>query len=90
MPSSSVRKLFWGSWVIAAMTPCLAMIHKDSSTLTEQEYDFVIVGGESEQIAVFWWLSHDFAIGGTAGLVVANRLTESTNVSVLVLEGGVS
>lgn len=33
---------------------------------------------------------HDFVIigGGTAGLVVAIRLTENTNVSVLVLEAG--
>ncbi|KAJ7489579.1 alcohol oxidase [Mycena latifolia] len=37
-------------------------------------------------------LEYDFVIvgGGTAGLVVANRLTENTKFSVLVLEAGVS
>jgi choline dehydrogenase-like flavoprotein len=33
-------------------------------------------------------LCRDFAIGGTAGLVVANRLTEDPTNSVLVLEAG--
>lgn len=38
--------------------------------MSEQTYDFVIIGG------------------GTAGLVVANRLTEDRNVNVVVLEAG--
>ncbi|KAF5334168.1 hypothetical protein D9758_014833 [Tetrapyrgos nigripes] len=72
MTTSTSLRRFVALLVIAAVAPCLALIHDDSSTLHKAQYDFVVVGG------------------GTAGLVVANRLSESPEVSVLVIEGGVS
>ncbi|KIJ49388.1 GMC oxidoreductase [Sphaerobolus stellatus SS14] len=74
-------RIFEQGIIFAFIASSYGALHEDISTLPKLNYDFVIVGG-IDIIA--------FSIGGTAGNVIANRLTEDPRVSVLVLEAGVS
>lgn len=53
----------------------------------QKEYDFIIAGGWFFPI-VSRRIRFDAIVGGTAGLVLANRLSESGEQRVLVLESG--
>ena len=73
-----------------AVAQAYGAIYNDVSQLPTHEYDYIIVGGtlprlhhEPKRRTHTWSL-----LGGTAGNVVANRLTENPKVNVLVLEAG--
>jgi hypothetical protein len=63
-------------------------LYEDVADLPSLDYDFVIIGGMSISLTLV--LKIKPISGGTAGNVVASRLTENPSVSVLVLEAGPS
>ncbi|KAI0066577.1 aryl-alcohol oxidase-like protein [Artomyces pyxidatus] len=51
----------------------------DFTAVSQKEYDFIIVGGEH---------LFKFTVAGTAGAVIASRLSENPDFKILVLEAG--
>ncbi len=64
----------------------LAAIYTDPSQLPHKTYDFVVIGGRFSSFVPR--LFTDDELAGTAGNVIANRLSENPKFKILVIEAG--
>ena len=86
----------WLQWLLLSILvrcswTASAVIIEHATDILEHNYDFIVVGGESLSTKIYFTLINIFfrdCEGGTAGLAVANRLTEDPSYSVLVIEAG--
>lgn len=74
-----------GLWALGLSSP---IHHLRRGADIYEQYDFVIAGGET--VVLVSELTHELTLfkGGTAGMVLANRLTEVAEFRVLVIEAG--
>lgn len=73
-----------------ASLSCLvsAAVYGSIDELPTTEFDFIVIGGKCQNKLLCQLTEQNMRIGGTAGPVVANRLTERADFDVLVIEAG--
>jgi hypothetical protein len=64
------------------------LVIENASKLPSLTFDYIIVGGEPGPLVLSLDIHEKSIVGGTAGLVVANRLSAVSSNTVLVIEAG--
>ena len=77
-------------FLLAGFTTALGALYEKFDDLPKLDFDFIIIGGTCFGRTRTFPQLLTRRPGGTAGNVLANRLTENSHISVLVLEAGAS
>lgn len=90
MPGATAMNLYSRSLLLlgVAIAQTYGAIYNQASQLPTDAYDCIVVGGTFPIPRTHGTNSSETIVGGTAGNVVANCLTEDINIQVLVLEAG--
>ncbi len=67
----------------------VSVILTDPAQLKTTTYDYIIVGGAQRKSSLSLARISTFETAGTSGLALAARLSEDTELNILVLEAGV-
>jgi hypothetical protein len=75
-------------FVISSLSLVSGGVLPPNLELSEEEYDFIVVGGKHSISPNVHAIVKSLLPGGTAGNVIANRLSEDQDKRVLVIEAG--